>query len=1035
MHAAPRSLLAGALALALCAAHPAGARPAVPAGARAPARPFGIAVRDSARRIDANRINMFAWNSGQFAWDPQILSGGLYFPKGTARSVVFASGLWLGGQVGGEVRVALAEYSSEYGPGPIVGGSPDDPTRPQHRVYKVVRWTGTPADSAHVVRTTTELLADPTLDPLAHHAWSEYLVGAAPYGAPTRLYRLPVTATPDPTDSVDVMGPDVAGDQMLWCVYNDADPANHTSNAGSTAPLGVEIQRTMFAFDGDENLRNTVFLRFRIINKGTNTLDSMYTAVWSDPDVGGFTDDFVGCDTTRSLGFAYNARDVDFVYGDRPPAVGYAILRGPVDRATGDTLGLTAFDRYIGGTDPASSAETYRHMQGLRPDGSAIVDPTTGRPTRFFHPGDPVRGTGWLDANPADRRMLVSSGPIRMAPGDTQEVVAAIVVGSGPGHLSSVGVVRCLTDRARRLYEQGFDPGGLLPAAACSTSVPYTVTNCPRTPSFWSAECAFGGALLTGAQLAEVTACVDSFSTFFDWAPGTDLAGFCALVDPPGALDLRQQAKREYAVLMANHCAGLLGQLTTAGEPIWLNRLTRLACSAPRARTIGELTQPARVLPEFLDAVYANDVFDNPRALAGIDVGLPAFGGGAGPAAYFLGSSLDPVADALRFTNAEMRFDRAITQKAYRYLRLEKQSDGTAPPQGRGYLYAGFVTVPFTCWDTDDGIQIDAAFVERVLTDDAGTILGPAAQPATFDSTWAPDTSATGGHEYLFALRRLYLANPKAELEQDGILADGSVPVMYALASRLRGALDIIDDGVAFRFLWGRPALPSADSMLVALEGRPLSDPSVQGAYRDLIACLEPINAGVGIGAVCTGTTAEAITVVGVEAGPTRVVVTWISVTTTLAGAVERRFEGGAWIAVGQWAAGPDGLIIFADTDVVAGGRYNYRLAVDTGGRVEHFGQVQVDVPGRSALAFLGARPNPVTQDLVLSFSLATREPARLELLDIAGRCVLARDLVGLGAGPQVLDLGSSTGFRAGIYLIRITQGGRHITGKAAIVH
>jgi hypothetical protein len=1035
MHAAPRSLLAGALALALCVAHPVGARPAVTTRTLAPARPFGIAVRDSLRRIDGNRINMWVRNDGLFAWNLPSGNSGLIWPKGTSQTAVFASGLWLGARVGGGIRATVAEYSSEYGPGPMLGGTFDEPSRPQHRVYKVARWTGNPADSARVTRSANELAADPNLDPLAHDSWSDYIAGAAPYGAPTRLYRLPATTTPDPTDSVDVLGPDVAGDQMLWAIFNDADPNLHTNNAGGTAPLGVEVQQTMFAFNQPEDLRNTVFLRFLLINKGLNSLDSMFVSLWSDPDLGGFTDDFVGCDTTRASGFCYNADASDAVYGVPPPALGYVLLRGAVERATGDTLGLTAFSMYIGGTDPASSDEVYNYMRGLLGNGSALVDPTTSQTTRYSRPGDPVTGTGWLDAYPADRRMMLSSGPFQMAPGDTQEVVAAITVGRGGDNLSSVGVVRCQTDIARALYLRGFASPGPAPAAPCSTNAGYTSTSCPRSGSFWSAECAFGGALLTGAQLAEIAACVDSFSTLFDWATGTDLTEFCALVDPPGALDLRQQAKREYTVLMANHCAGLLRQITTAGEPIWLNRLTGLACFAPRARTIGELTQAAKMLPEFLDAVYANDNLANRRALEGIDVGLPAFGGGAGPAAYFLGSSLDPVADALLFTGAEIRFDRAVTQRAYRYLRLEKQSDGTAPPQGRGYLYAGFVTVPFTCWGTDDGIQIDAAFVERVLTDDTGTILDPAAQPATFDSTWAPDTSATGGHEYLFALRRLYLANPKTEFEQDGILADGSAPVMYALASRLRATFDIIDDGDSFRFLWGRPALPSADSMLVALEDRPLSDPSVQVAYRDLIACLEPINAGIGIGAACTGTTAEAISVAGVEADPARVVVTWISLTTPLAGAVERRFEGGAWIAVGQLARLPDGLIIFSDTDVVAGGRYDYRLAVDIGGRVAYFGQVQVDVPGRSALAFLGARPNPVTQDLVLSFSLATREPARLELLDITGRRVLARDLVGLGAGPQVLDLGSSTGFRAGIYLIRITQGGRRITGKAVIVH
>src|SRR5512134_1475360 len=99
MLAAMRILIAGTIAL---AASGASARPPVPAGDRAPARSLGVTVRGSVRRIDANRINMFAWNSGQFGWDPRTFGGGLFFPKGTDRSVVFASGLWLGGLVGGQ---------------------------------------------------------------------------------------------------------------------------------------------------------------------------------------------------------------------------------------------------------------------------------------------------------------------------------------------------------------------------------------------------------------------------------------------------------------------------------------------------------------------------------------------------------------------------------------------------------------------------------------------------------------------------------------------------------------------------------------------------------------------------------------------------------------------------------------------------------------------------------------------------------------------------------------------------------------------
>src|SRR5262249_26487832 len=147
----------------------------------------------------------------------------------------------------------------------------------------------------------------------------------------TRMWRLPNTATPQPDDSVDVEGPDVLGGEMLWGVYNDADPSLHTNSAGHSPPLGGEIQQSTFAYDRGDDVGDIVFLRFHIVDKGPNTLTDMYLSLWSDPDVGGATDDLVGCDVQRRLGYAYNATNNDLVYGATPPTVGYVLLRGATD--------------------------------------------------------------------------------------------------------------------------------------------------------------------------------------------------------------------------------------------------------------------------------------------------------------------------------------------------------------------------------------------------------------------------------------------------------------------------------------------------------------------------------------------------------------------------------------------------------------------------------------------------------------------------------------------------------------------------------
>src|SRR6185295_18101494 len=108
----------------------------------------------------------------------------------------------------------------------------------------------------------------------------------------------------------------------------------------------------------------------------------------------------------------------------------------------GVPLPMASFNKYINGTDPNTFTKTYNYMQGLDADGNVLTNPITGNPTTFFVDGDPVSGTGWLDTSPDDRRLMLSTGPFAMAPGDTQEVVAAIIVAQSTDRLASVALLK-----------------------------------------------------------------------------------------------------------------------------------------------------------------------------------------------------------------------------------------------------------------------------------------------------------------------------------------------------------------------------------------------------------------------------------------------------------------------------------------------------------------------------------------------------------------------------------------------------------------
>lgn len=94
-----------------------------------------------------------------------------------------------------------------------------------------------------------------------------------------------------------------------------------------------------------------------------------------------------------------------------------------------------------------------------------------------------------------------------------------------------------------------------------------------------------------------------------------------------------------------------------------------------------------------------------------------------------------------------------------------------------------------------------------------------------------------------------------------------------------------------------------------------------------------------------------------------------------------------------------------------------------------------LDAGGRAApgLALRGAWPNPAQEAARVWFTLADGGPARLELLDLAGRRLRALEVGHLGPGLHHVDLERIAALRPGLYLLRLTQAGRHATGKLVV--
>ncbi len=368
---------------------------------------------------------MFVTNHGQLGRDIAGLFGydyGTWYPftdtssirsdiNGAGqRSPLYSAGLWLGGKVNGQIRVAVSYYQDEFVPGPMLNGT-FQTDRPEFRVYHLY------SDS---------LAITPNMD---------YLNWPVDQGAPVAEGGTPLSL----------------GNQTLWCVYNDADAAMHANPDASTSPLGIEVQQTVWADSRPGHPQdNIILIQYKLYNKGHNSIDSFFVSLWSDPDLGSASDDLVGCDTIHQLLYCYNATNSDGHYGSRPPAIGFQFVYGPVVPSPEDTayfdgnelggyrnLPAYSFANMNKGTDPDNPTQIFNYMKGLTATGDALANGT-----RFAVPGDPVTGVGDLDSAPSDRRMMGTFGPIQFNPGDSQAVLIRMVAAQGTDRLSSISLLK-----------------------------------------------------------------------------------------------------------------------------------------------------------------------------------------------------------------------------------------------------------------------------------------------------------------------------------------------------------------------------------------------------------------------------------------------------------------------------------------------------------------------------------------------------------------------------------------------------------------
>lgn len=469
--------------------------------------------------VNINNLAMWIYANGGSATHPSGNGPGLFFPRGTNPSVatIFQDGLVWGGRVNDgdpqSIRVGGQTFSIGTVAGAILpGGRNEDlnDRRNVDRVWRVRRDFATAdlrQDAAEFFLTTAAQVTEGQIQQLRDIYREDWIEWPAYKGAPfydadgdgvytpgfkadgTPKLTTPADSTFDPAKYADEPGY-ADGDQVVWLVSNDLDAGAVGTMYGSHS-IGLEMQLTLWAYRRTDALGNIIFKQFRVIYKGTATtppnatLEDFYFCQFADPDLGSFGDDYVGTDTTLSLGYVYNSLAVDGNYaqvGLAPPAAGYDFFAGPLvpdpnsvgifglkERPGFRNLPMSTFAYFAAGqldTDPprggayTGTTQWYNLLRGFRPLPETPPDPwrdPSGNVTKFRVSGDPVLGNGWLDANAGDRRMLLATGPFSMAVGDTQETVIASISALGSDRLSSVSVLKFYDRFAQEAFDNLFE--------------------------------------------------------------------------------------------------------------------------------------------------------------------------------------------------------------------------------------------------------------------------------------------------------------------------------------------------------------------------------------------------------------------------------------------------------------------------------------------------------------------------------------------------------------------------------------------------
>jgi hypothetical protein len=352
-------------------------------------------------------------------------------PKGSGLNTIFGIQFMFGGQdVNDSIYITSGGYpnnSTDIFSGPISANYSDSTyiNRWNNKVWKICRGD---IDQYHlwwlcangVITSGCDTIQIPSAEVLQTiYDWpahGDVNAGESYWLAPFYDFNSDGFYNPDDGDY-----PLIKGCCATYMIQNDAAGSHEASMTNDS--MGIEVHTLIYQYNTADQINDATFVEITVHNRSSVNYPEFVMGLNVDVDLGNYTDDQVGCDSTKNVMYFYNGdiNDENF-YGIDPPVLGVISLEQP--------MGAFQITSSVNGIGSTREQKYWNMFSGKQIDGSPIMTPS-GTNTTFQFSGDPTIQTDWTASSiglpPGDRRGLIMTPIFPLASGQSTTNTYAFV--------------------------------------------------------------------------------------------------------------------------------------------------------------------------------------------------------------------------------------------------------------------------------------------------------------------------------------------------------------------------------------------------------------------------------------------------------------------------------------------------------------------------------------------------------------------------------------------------------------------------------